>query len=260
MGMVRVIVLWLMMVVTWAAQANGLRLQHTQTENINGIQVNFPVTGNITLESGDGLLLNIAARVDMTDLQRKLRDILKPEVERRDTCGEIVELRHARLSTGSAGKMVGNVRIEYEQYHCTFAHVPQVRGFEVSMRRTRTSRVRVVETGVVGDLDFEPYILGNAEVRMRANVTQVDIKNDLVRFLADSLRVNLKNIAQRSIEKSLGRNGAVLSSVPQKVRRYVRLSEVQFSDEGGLSLHVSGQFAVTAEMVQELKEQLLSNR
>lgn len=134
-------------------------------------------------------------------------------------------MRHARLSPGSAGKMAGNVRIEYEQYHCKFAHVPQVRGFEVSMRRTRTSRVRVVETGVVGDLDFEPYILGNAEVR--------------------------------SIEKSLECNGAVLSSVPQKVRQYVRLSEVQFSDDGGLSLHVSGHFAVTAEMVHELKELLL---
>lgn len=246
----------LLLVLSSPVFAQTINFSHQHNETIEGIGVTFPVHGRLSFTFDNQINVNLDARVDMNDFRNKLGVIISKGINRSDECGDRVSLKHAHLNSSANGTANSNIRIEYEKWYCTYMDVPEVHGWNIKMVTRRTSKNRVAESGVVGDIRIEPFIRNHSEIGVNATVTRVHLVNDLARFLANTLRSNLRSEAQRALNKSLGQNGAVSSSLPLEIRPYVRLSNVSFTGSHGLSLHVAGNFSVRPDQIPSLYGQL----
>ncbi|MCG8685542.1 MAG: hypothetical protein MI892_11745 [Desulfobacterales bacterium] len=255
--MIRYLSFVLILVISSSVYAQTIKFSYRHNETIEGVRVTFPVHGRLSFKLDNQIKVNLSAKVDMNDFRNKLGSILSKGINRSDECGDRIRLKHAHVNPSSNGTANSNIRIEYEKWYCTYMDIPEIHGFSIKMVTRQTTKNIVAESGVVGDIRIEPFIRNRSEIGVNATVTRVHLVNDLARFLANTFRADLKREAQRALNKSLGQNGAVSSSLPPEIRPYVRLSNVSFTGFNGLSLHVAGNFYVRPDQIPSLYKNFL---
>ncbi len=254
--MIRYLSFSLLLVFASSVVAQTIEFSQQHNETIEGIRVTFPVHGRLSFTLNNQINVNLDAKVDMNDFQNKLGAIISKGINHREECGDRVSLKHAHLNPSSNGTANINIKIEYEKWYCTYMDIPEVYDWSIRMVTWRTSKNRIAESGVVGDIRIEPFIRNRSEIGINATVTRVHLVNDLARFLASALRVDLRREVQRALNKSLGQNGAVSFSLPSEIRPYVILSNVGFIGSNGLFLHAAGNFSVRPDQIPSLYREL----
>lgn len=251
-------------------------VSYVHSENISGKTVRFPSRGAFTgTGNPNRIQVDAKVRVSLLDLQGKLEAMLRPMVNKTDDCGDVIRLQSARLRPDRNGRASVDVKVNYARWLCTYARIPEVKckdtwihgpfGMKTkgvpqcttTFKNRRTSKNRVIETGISGSLLLTPTVQNHSTIKLSADVTNLRVRNDLARFIVDVLGKDLRKIAQAELESALGNDGAVRGTMPRELRPYLRIDTVEFSNagDGKLAVLATGKGTVTAGQIFNLCRQ-----
>lgn len=250
-----------------------LLVNYLHRDKIEGRNISFPATGRFSSSgSGSRFRVSYSISVGLSDLQDNIASMFRPKVNKSDDCGDVVRLQSVNLKPDSSGRARADVNIHYERWNCTYADFPETRctdtwikgpfglktkgipNCSVTMKTRRTSKTRLIETGISGTLMLTPSVSNRNRVRLSGDVTNLRVRNDLARFIANSMNVDLRALAQNELEKNLGNGGAIQGAVPAELKPYFRIDSAKFYDRGGgeLGVRATGTAEVTFSQIAGL--------
>jgi hypothetical protein len=199
--------------------------------------------------SDDRFRVNL--EVDLADFQQNLLAILRPQLERKDDCGERIDLKDATIVPQEpSGNMT--VKLHYERWACVKA-----------LGKKMTKRL-VAGNGVV-QVKFTPILgrSGTAEtpnpVRLSGEVGSIEADGSLGELLhSGSLGQTLREKVTRSMQASIDKGTNWNATIPPALQSVLDLRTVTFQDAGAgrLRLAVNGEVRIPAGQMDALVQQL----
>jgi hypothetical protein len=195
-------------------------------------------------DSADGFRVNL--QVDLSDFQRNLLPILRPQLEKNDDCGERIALQDAVIAPRApAGNMT--VKLHYERWACVKALGKKI-------------QKRLVAGNGVVQIKLTPQLEASATaVRLSAEVDSIDADGSLGELLhSGSLGQTLHEKITQSVQSSIDRGTNWNATIPPALQSVLALRTVAFQDAGSgrLLLAVDGEVRLPAERMQMLLLQL----
>lgn len=213
-----------------------------QVETVEGVQVVF--TGALSAEpSADCGLVEITARIDLSDLARKALQIMRTAgVERSQSCGDSVALSSVDL--WAEGPNLGvKVNGSVARQECVKTKVPEFRGLKMTMKErviaSNTFRTNASLRGV-----FDPVVEDGRRLRARrVSGPTLAVSNDIYRNLLGmfDLKGMLTGKLERSVDAALGDSGAALVLPPHLTELKLAVTDARMDPAAkGLVLVLDG--------------------
>jgi len=189
-------------------------------------------------------LYAVALTADLSEFQKNLTALLKPQLDRSDKCGDHLELQNATIvPNGTAG--LATAQVHYERWGCVKAFGKQI-----------------VKKLVAGDAKIPVKltpVLENNTVRLTAEAGEIQADGSLGDLLrSGDLGQALRDKVQKSLQSAIDKSTDWKATVPAALQDLVTFRTIEFRDAGAghLSLHVGGEVHLPAGSLESLVARL----
>jgi hypothetical protein len=216
--------------------------------NVKDQPITMVASGLITLTAKkQGLnLLNLQLSADLSDLQQKMTELLRAQLDKDDHCGDRIAIQNATLTPADPASQAV-VELHYERWACA-----KVFGKEQAKRITGGNAVM--------QMKLTPAIEeNNTELKLVPEVGPIQADGsfgELLRSgaLGDMLREKIRKAILSALEK-----GTDLSAtLPPAVQGYAKIKNAEFKDAGSgrLLVALEGEIQITNDQIEALSKQV----
>ena len=208
-----------------------------------------PVEGYFSFSIGQGsntVHVRSDVYVDLGDIQRKFMSLVSSQLNSGDDCHELLIVNNASIEQ-SGSNASAHANATFEKWYCTSATLPQVRCEDTWIRigpmktkgipkcttfsgTVQTTKNKLVQQSGDVYITLRPVLNGPAAVSVQAQVDRVHL-DGFGEQIASFFKLNLKNMAQNLLDKSLN-SGALSFSAPDELKDYVQFQTVEFENDG----------------------------
>jgi len=205
------------------------------------------VSGELTQTAVEGnqRTFRLDVDADLSELQQKMTELLRDQLERSDRCGEHLEIRRAMLSPSTPASSLF-VSLHFERWTC-------VGGYGQS------TPTEVAESDGSVELRLTPGLDKSSGPQMKSEFTRIDASG----MLADALRSgdlgdDLRDKATDSVLSALRSASDFKATLPPVLQDAATVQTVKFQDTGAGNLRVvlEGQVQISSEQANTLASQL----
>jgi hypothetical protein len=218
---------------------------------VEGQSVAVTTGGSITGVAGSQDRFRVNLQVDLSDFQRNLLAILRPQLDRKDTCGERIELQDATLVPSEpSGTMT--VKLHYERWAC-------VKALGKKIEKKLVGGNGVVQVKVTPILDTGHADAAPTTVHLSAEVGAIEADGSLGDLLrSGSLGQTLREKITKSMQSSIDKGTNWSATIPPALQSILTLRAVAFQGNGPdrLLLLVNGEVRIPAAQMEVLVQQL----
>ncbi|MCL6285658.1 DUF1036 domain-containing protein [Ruegeria sp. 2012CJ41-6] len=240
---------------TFEVGRRGLDVAYFHKAKFEGHTLGIPVSGKFSPKrSSNKMTVRATLDANLDDLRDNLTQMLAPKVNKSEDCGDNIQIRSVKLAPTNNGSARVDVNIHYVRWHCVITKVPEFRDLKMTMKNRVVSKTKAIETGVSGTLFLHPSVDGRNSVRLRPEVTNVRVRNDLARFLTNLMNVNLRSLAQQELERNLGPRGALVGAIPSEIKQFLSIRKVEFVDlgRGSIGMRAFGEASLSSSQASKL--------
>jgi len=214
---------------------------------VEGQSVSVTTGGSISAIPGSQDQFRVNLQVDLTDFQRNLLAILRPQLDRNDACGERIALQDAAIVPQEPSGLM-TVKLHFERWACIKAL-----GKKVEKKLVGGNGVVQIKVTPVLEQDH------STTVRLAAEVGSIDADGSLGDLLrSGSVGQALRDKITRSVQSSLDKGTNWSATIPPALESILALGAVAFQDggNGGLRLTAAGEVRIPAAQMEALVRQL----
>jgi hypothetical protein len=226
-----------------AADDATLRIPAVKTSvTIEGRPVEISASGSLSKVANDVFQLRLTA--GLGGLQENITDLLRPQVDKSNKCGERVSLQRATLVPAAPSSLL-TAYVHYEKWACAKAF-----GKEIVKRL-------VGGNGVV-PITLTPVVDGNKSVRLDGQVGEIQADGSLGEALrSGSFGASLQEKIRAALLSSIQKGTNLAATLPQGIESYASIRTAQFTDtgEGRLGVMLSGEIRMPGDKLHALLNQ-----
>jgi hypothetical protein len=210
---------WLMAAVPLIAAEPLIRIPPVRTTvEIGGQPVSIGASGELSAAEHPNVY-TISLVLDLSDLQARLSEILRAELDRSEACGQRLHILEATLIPASPNAVL-RAKMHFEQWACA-----KVMGKSVSKRL-------VAGDGSV-EVDLKPTLEGAAGAGVVADVREIQADGSLGEMLrSGSLGAAVREKVRASVQKALDRATDYRATLPPSIQNVLKLRAMRFGDAG----------------------------
>ncbi len=226
-----------------AADDAVLRIPTVKTSfTIENRPVEISASGVLSRVSNDVFQLRLTA--GLGGLQDNITDLLRPQVEKSNKCGERVSLQRATLVPAAPSSLL-TVYVHYEKWGCAKAF-----GKEIVKRL-------VGGNGVV-PITLTPVVEGAKSVRLDGQVGEIQADGSLGEALrSGSFGASLQEKIRAALLSSIQKGTNLAATLPEGIESYASIRSAQFTDTGGgrLGVTLEGEIRMAADKLRAIVNQ-----
>ena len=220
-----------------------LRIQTVKTSfTIDNRPVEISASGVLSKVANDVFQLRLAA--DLAGLQENITDLLRPQVDKSNKCGERVSLERATLVPAAPASLL-TVYVHYEKWACAKAF-----GKEIVKRL-------VGGNGVV-PITLTPVVEGNKSVRLDGQVGEIQADGSLGEALrSGSFGASLQEKIRAALLSSIQKGTNLAAALPPGLDNFASIRSAQFADagEGRLGVALTGEIRMPGDKLRAIVNQ-----
>jgi hypothetical protein len=226
-----------------AADDATLRIPPVKTSfTIENHPVEISASGVLSRVSNDSFQLRLSA--DLAGLQDNIADLLRPEVDKSNKCGERVSLQRATLVPAAPASLL-TVYVHYEKWACAKAF-----GKEIVKRL-------VGGNGVV-PITLTPVVENNKSVRLDGQVGEIQADGSLGEALrSGSFGASLQEKIRAALLSSIQKGTNLAATLPPGLESFASIRRAEFTDSGGgrLGVMLAGEIRMPADKLRAIVNQ-----
>ena len=219
--------------------------QVTSTVEIGGQPISVAAGGAATRTSNaDGRnLFSLELLADLSDLQGKITDILRSQLNRTPRCGERIEVQQALLFPRPAASLAV-VHLHRERWICP----PGV-----------NSEQLVADSNATSEFKFSPFIGPDGGLHLASEISHVEaiglLRDSLI---SGTLGTEFSQQINESLLSAARKAMDLKATLPSTAQNAVTINKAQFEDEGSnqLSLVLYGQLQFSDEQIKQFAAEL----
>jgi hypothetical protein len=217
------------------------------TASIASRPVELTISGDLSEVSAQGgqRTFRLELIADLSDLQQKVTELMRAQLDRSNPCGENLAVRQADLlpSTGASSLLL---KLHYERWTCIRMSGP-------------TASTELAESDGAAEIKLVPTVEASNTVKVAATFGRIDATGLMADALGSSaLGDELREKVAQSFLSSIRAAEDFNSVLPPAIRGSVVLQGAKFEDSGlgKLALRLEGQVEITDEQANVLARQL----